>query len=212
MPASIVNSQAVVTGSGLQECSYAGLLCTRAVVVPATLRDSPGGIPHKFQCQDNQFGFVVHGLWGQENDGRGKCGHPRNCGKSLVNEETIRETLCIVPSVKLIQGEWQKHGTCTSFKTPREYFGKIRELWGQLTKPDIRGLANEKGNALTAGDVVAAFVQANAAQQLSEQSVVVRVGSGNFLLQLLVRHDLNFHPTACRVGRTPSTQMIRVTQ
>jgi ribonuclease T2 len=170
------------------------------------------GASHKFQCQDNQFGFVVHGLWGQENDGRGKCGHPRNCGKSLVDEETIRETLCIVPSVKLIQDEWQKHGTCTSFKTPREYFGQIRELWGQLTKPDIRRLANEKGNALTAGDVATAFVQANAARRLSEQSVVVHVGSGNFLSELLVCYDLNFHPTVCRVGRTPSTQKIRVAQ
>lgn len=168
------------------------------------------GQGHKFQCQDNQFGFVVHGLWGQENDGRGKCGHPRNCGKSLVDEETIRETLCIVPSVQLIQGEWQKHGTCTSFETPRAYFGKIRELWGQLTKPDIRKLANERGDALTAGDVATAFVKANAAQRFSEESVVVHVERGNFLSELLLCYDLNFHPTACRVGRTPSAQKIRV--
>lgn len=168
------------------------------------------GPTDKFQCQDNQFGFVVHGLWAQDNEGRGKCGHPRNCAKSLVDKATIRETLGIVPSVHLIQGEWQKHGTCTSFKTPRAYFGKIRELWGQLTKPDIRKLADEKGNALTAGDLATAFVEANSAQQLSEQSVVVRVGSGNSFSELLVCYDLDLRPTACRVGRTPSTQKIRV--
>ncbi len=171
---------------------------------------TPQGRANKFQCRDNRFDFVVHGLWAQENDARDKCGHPRNCRKSLVDKATIRETLCIVPSVHLIQGEWQKHGTCTSFKTPRAYFGKIRELWGQLTKPDIRKLADEKSNTLTAGDVATAFVQANAIQQLSEQSVVVRVGSGNFLSELLVCYDLDFRPTACRVGRTPSTQKIRV--
>jgi ribonuclease T2 len=170
------------------------------------------GKAHRFQCQDNQFDFVVHGLWGQGNDGHGRCGHPRNCGKSLVDDETIRESLCIVPSVQLIQGEWQKHGTCTSFKTPRAYFGKIRELWGQLTRPDIRKLANEKGKALTAGDITTAFLKANATQQLSEQSIVVHVGSRNFLSELLVCYDLDFHPTACRVGRTPSTQKIRVAQ
>ena len=168
------------------------------------------GAADRFQCRDNRFDFVVHGLWAQENDARDKCDHPRNCGKSLVDKATIRETLCIVPSVHLIQGEWQKHGTCTSFKTPRAYFGKIRELWGQITKPDIRKLADEKGNALTAGDVATAFVKANAAQQLSEQSVVVRVGSGNSFSELLVCYDLDFRPTACRVGRTPSTQKIRV--
>jgi ribonuclease T2 len=170
------------------------------------------GAADKFQCRDNQFDFVVHGLWAQENDARDKCGHPRNCRKSLVDKRTIRETLCLVPSVHLIQGEWQKHGTCTSFKTPREYFGKIRGLWGQLTKPDIRQLANEKGNALTAGDVTTAFVKANATQQLSEQSVVVQVESGNFLSELLVCYDLDFRPTACRVSRTPSRQKIRVAQ
>src|SRR5215510_13801021 len=35
------------------------------------------GTDRRFQCEDNQFDFVVHGLWGQEKDGHGKCGHPR---------------------------------------------------------------------------------------------------------------------------------------
>jgi ribonuclease I len=54
---------------------------------------TPQGRANKFQCRDNQFDFVVHGLWAQENEGRGKCGHPRNCGKSLVDKATIRETV-----------------------------------------------------------------------------------------------------------------------
>ena len=87
---------------------------------------------YKHQCQDNKFGLVVHGLWGQ---GRSYKHHPRNCKNTkAIRLSTSKQYLCIMPGIDLIQKEWEKHGTC-DFETPELYLLKIQKLYSQLQLP-----------------------------------------------------------------------------
>ncbi|MGL4250000.1 MAG: ribonuclease T2 family protein [Aeromonas sp.] len=168
----------------------------------------PKSKKHKFQCNLNKFGFVVHGLWGQNSKATKKCEQPRNCAQTVVDIETVRKTLCIVPGVDLIQGEWQKHGTCTGMSSSL-YFEKIRELWGTLNKPDMSKIVN-KENQTTAGEIVKAFVEMNKAAGLTDDAVAVRVARKNYLNEVLICYDTSFKFRACTTSRTPSNQVVNV--
>lgn len=172
---------------------------------------APNSPKNRFQCAQNHFNFVVHGLWGQNSQAEGKCDHPRNCGRSLVSDSTVRNTLCIVPGVDLIQGEWQKHGTCTDMAEDA-YFAKTRELWETLKKPDMAKIVDDK-NRTTAGAIVQAFVEANKANGLASDAVAVavQVGSKNKLKEVYICYDLNYKYTTCKTGKTPLNQVISVT-
>jgi ribonuclease T2 len=116
---------------------------------------------HRFQCVDNYFGFVVHGLWPQSSKAKDKRGHPRHCKRANpLTPDLIRVHICTVPGVDLLQGEWAKHGTC-AFATPAAYFQKIAELWTALHKPDMRLLQQQKNTEVMAGDIIKAFVKVN---------------------------------------------------
>jgi len=84
------------------------------------------------QCgTSRRFGFVMHGLWPQYE----KKGWPQNCsaGGKLGNE-TIKSMLDVMPSEKLIQHEWTKHGTCSGMDA-RGYFAKAREAYTAVQVP-----------------------------------------------------------------------------
>ena len=162
-----------------------------------------------FQCGLNKFDFVVHGLWPQSSTARDpKCGNPRNCSVSLVDDETIKQNLCIVPGVRLIQGEWQKHGTC-AFTTAKEYYAKIRELWESLNKPNMQQLVKDKAEKLTAGDVSDQFVALNSKLGLKSEFVKVKTVDG-YLSEVQICYDLKYKPIECKFGGVSSKQRIKV--
>lgn len=163
---------------------------------------------HRFQCSLNDFGFVVHGLWGQNSQARNKCEQPRNCARSVVSDRIVRENICVMPGVELIQGQWQKHGTCTDM-TAAAYFEKTRELWVAIKKPDLDRLLDDKDRT-TAGRIVRAFVEANKESGLFEEAVAVQVARKNFLKEVFICYDLEFRYRRCSVGKTPANQTVRV--
>lgn len=94
----------------------------------------------KFQCQSpNNFGWVVHGLWSESKPayirGNNK-GHPRFCRGDLaqLKLKTLKPYLCMSPSTRLLQGEWEKHGAC-DFPTAEAYFAKTQELYQRFKMP-----------------------------------------------------------------------------
>ena len=59
-------------------------------------------------------GFVVHGLWPQNESGRG----PEKCQPtSPVARETVRLMMNYFPTESLIQHEWATHGSCTGLSS-----------------------------------------------------------------------------------------------
>lgn len=91
----------------------------------------------KYQCEINRsFGWVVHGLWPQNAKARSVADHPRFCQGDLpaLPKSVIEPYLTLSPSAKLLQGEWEKHGSC-AFNSAEQYFEKEQELFNGLRLP-----------------------------------------------------------------------------
>ncbi|MBJ7415633.1 MAG: ribonuclease T2 [Niveispirillum sp.] len=84
------------------------------------------------QCgQDKNYGFVVHGLWPQYDQG-----YPASCAVSPdVPKNIVTETFPIMPSEGLMNHEWKKHGTCSG-RTVQEYFTDLRATYDRINLPD----------------------------------------------------------------------------
>ena len=79
----------------------------------------------------HHFGFVVHGLWPENQDGS----YPQSCAAaSPVSQDIVRQMMPIMPATSLIQHEWSKHGTCSGLDA-QTYFGDIQNVFSQLKIP-----------------------------------------------------------------------------
>ena len=92
----------------------------------------PAGKGDTQQCgEGKRFGFVVHGLWPQY-----ERGYPQDCAAGpRVSPDIVKRMLAIMPSERLIQHEWSKHGTCSGMNQA-DYFQTIEEVFRGLTVPD----------------------------------------------------------------------------
>jgi ribonuclease T2 len=162
---------------------------------------------NKIQCVDNKFGFVVHGLWPQKNGASGKCDQPRNCTDSIVDTQVVKENLCILPSVKLIQGEWQKHGSC-AFSTPKDYYLNVNKLWNGINKPDLIAL-QFNNNRLKVDDVINAFIKEN--KGLNKQNINVIMNNKKFLEEVRICYSKDMQYTSCEKSGAPGFMNIKIT-
>jgi ribonuclease T2 len=162
---------------------------------------------HAVQCSLNDFGFVVHGLWPQNERARSWRDHPRHCRSSDALPVTlVRRHLCTVPGAELMQNEWQAHGTC-HWSRAEDYFASIESLWSQLRRPAMKDLSQEA----TAGDIKRAFVSLNAGR-LKTEHLQVTVASGNWLrdVRICLTVDARPVPRACPRGGTPDDRRVRI--
>lgn len=101
------------------------------------------------------YGFIVHGLWPQYNQG-----YPTNCGGAdgeKVTEDNLASIARIMPRRGLATREWQTHGRCTGL-SQEDYFSKIRAAYRAVAMPrDIPRL----GKSVRPVDVENAFLKAN---------------------------------------------------
>ncbi|MBE2893539.1 ribonuclease T2 family protein [Spirabiliibacterium falconis] len=95
----------------------------------------PAGL--QYQCDSQQqFGWVVHGLWPQNANARSIHQHPRFCQGDLppVDRTLLVRYLSMSPGLQLLQGEWEKHGAC-AFNQAQAYFDQAQRLFNSLTLP-----------------------------------------------------------------------------
>ncbi|MDP1631337.1 MAG: ribonuclease T [Caulobacter sp.] len=143
---------------------------------------------YAIQCRDNDFGFVLHGLWP---NGAGRR-HPRYCAPAPpLDAATVRRHLCMTPAPTMLQHEWAAHGTC-GWSTPEAYFDQAAALWESVRLPEMAG------PTLTAGEIRRAFVAANPG--LARNGINIRTTDDNRLLDVRLCYDLEFRPAACRGG------------
>ncbi len=91
----------------------------------------------------HHFGFVVHGLWPENQDGS----YPQHCGSAQpVSQTTVRQMLPIMPDSGLIQHEWSTHGTCSGLDS-QTYFGDIKNAFSQLKIPSQYQSPSQPANA-----------------------------------------------------------------
>jgi ribonuclease T2 len=81
------------------------------------------------QCKAPRDGFVLHGLWAQNNDGT----YPVFCSErpGPVHPEV---NLDLTPDLALLKHEWAKHGTCTKL-SPEAFFASERKAYHSLLVP-----------------------------------------------------------------------------
>ena len=129
---------------------------------PAFCHTAAGQSPgNAFQCSENSFGMVVHGLWAQTDGVASGKKQPRNCKDTTpIPTDVITPHLCTMPGSQFIQNEWAKHGTC-AFETPANFLKAVENAAMKVLVPDLMALSSGKNGKLTAKDVTAAFLAAN---------------------------------------------------
>ena len=138
-----------------------------------------------------RFGFIVHGLWPQN-----ERGWPQNCGgDGDVPESVVSGITDLMPARKLIHHEWTTHGTCSG-RGPRAYFDLVRKARSSVDVP--RSLQNPSAAIQqTPADIVAAFMHAN--PRFPAESVVVTCSRQGVprLREVHVCFDRDLNARAC---------------
>jgi ribonuclease T2 len=92
---------------------------------------TPAGRGDAMQCgSERPYGFVLHGFWPQYE----AKGWPEDCTTERVDHATVENMLSIMPSPKLVEHEWQKHGTCSGL-APKDYFEEATEAFHSVKIP-----------------------------------------------------------------------------
>jgi len=159
---------------------------------------------NRWQCVDNTFGFVVHGLWPQSSRARRTDEHPRHCkAPEILPVTTLRPLLCTMPGAQLIQDEWVKHGTC-AWPNAKAYLGQVEVLYRGLALPDLRG------GTTTAGAIRKVIVDANRSKGLKAEHVQISVLGGNRFSEALICYNKQFRFMSCGDPGTPDRIEVRV--
>ena len=153
---------------------------------PEDCRENAGKAGYEIQCRDNDFGFVLHGLWPNGAARR----HPRFCGPApTLSPATARKIACMIPSTTMQQHEWAAHGTC-GWETPEAYFEQAAALWNDVRTPSFTA------PTLTAGEVRDAFVAAN--PWMKREGIYIKSVEDDRLMDVRLCYDLQYKPMACK--------------
>lgn len=157
------------------------------------------GHPTKPECASGKFGFVVHGLWPQNEDG-----YPENCS-TAAGPSDPSGMADIMPDTSLVAHEWTTHGTCSGldadayFKLVRQAFESVK-IPARLTTPD-------KKFSITPQELKKEFVAAN--PQLKPEDLAISCGN-NYLTGVSACMDKQLRPRGCAGLRDCRANVIQV--
>ena len=106
-----------------------------------------------------RYGFIAHGLWPVFPKGAGSAAHGCGGDTAGLTDKSVEKVQGIMPSHKLLNHEWEKHGTCMGGDAA-SYFGKVRTAWDKLKMPPKFKPTGGDGKA-SADQIKRAFVDAN---------------------------------------------------
>ena len=153
------------------------------------------------QCSTRP-GFIVHGLWPENNDGT----WPAFCAERQgpVHPE---ENLDITPDATLLAHEWAKHGTCTTL-SPEEFFALERRAFRSVVTPRL--FAHLDHEVLLKPEAIAELF-ANANPTFPPGSFVVSCGNNRLTaIEACLSKD-GLKPMTCREVAGCHAQVVRIT-
>ncbi len=157
------------------------------------------------QCRHKGYGFVLHGLWPQYNNGGG----PENCATTdEVDKKTAERALAFMPSRTLIDHEWRTHGACSGM-SPEDYFALADRAFAAVhVPPELT--APQKPLDTTADEVRAAFRRANPA--LTDEAMSLHCSRGELVeLRVCVDKNVTLHDCGKHMqSHCPATAQITV--
>jgi ribonuclease T2 len=146
-------------------------------------------------------GFIVHGLWPQNNDGS----YPVFCAEKQGPAHP-EQNLDITPDLPLLHHEWDKHGTCTQL-APDAFFSLEHKAFHGLVIPKLfTNLDHEV--LLRPSDILQLFQRAN--PSYPSGSIVVSCGHNRLTAveACLAKGDLK--PLACSNVPGCHAQVVRI--
>jgi ribonuclease T2 len=160
---------------------------------PAFCLSDPGAA----ECNGpRRFGFIVHGLWPQYEQG-----WPENCNvHQQVPDSVVSGIADIMPARGLVYHEWSAHGTCSGL-APADFFALVRRAYAGIAIPaPLAGVTHQVEQPPSA--IVAEFLHAN--PRLSAQAIVVTCGRQDAprLREVHICLDRDLNPRACSADAT----------
>lgn len=153
--------------------------------------DAASGRDGDVQCRSGRpFGFVLHGLWPQN-----ERGYPEHCTSNepeRVPDDLVSEVLKIAPSPKLVQHEWEKHGTCTGLSQLDYFASAAMAMSGVRIPKEFR--QPQEVVRITADKLRDAFLAENSS--LDERGILATC-RGNDIGEVRVCLDKELRPRAC---------------
>ena len=150
------------------------------------LDNDPSG--RSMQCDpDNNHGFIVHGLWPQNEQG-----YPEFCRTRESDRvpDTLGRTLFdIMPSMGLIGHEWRKHGSCSGL-SQKNYFTVLRTAREKVViPPSLQSVGSDQRTNAT--QIETALTSANPG--LRPAALAVTCASGRVEeVRICFNKDLSF--------------------
>ena len=150
-----------------------------------------------------KYGFVIHGLWPQD-----ERGYPQDCGGPPFAPGQVPASLsAVMPSQSLQRHEWTKHGTCSGL-TQSEYFRTIERAYHgvNIPAPYQQPLQNIE---VPPQQIKENFRRAN--PSISEKGISVQC-TGRYLSEVRVCLSKDLQPRTCGTSirdtcRTPTVIM-----
>jgi ribonuclease T2 len=148
--------------------------------------------PNNAECSGpRHFGFIVHGLWPQN-----ESGYPENCDvEGQVPDDVVQGIADLMPAKGLVYHEWSAHGTCSGLQ-PAAFFALVRRAYtGIKLPPELVQLPQAVAQPPAA--IAGVFQQAN--PRLPAASIVVTCsGQGTpRLREVHICLDRDLSPRAC---------------
>lgn len=155
---------------------------------PAFCLSAPGAA----ECNGpRRFGFIVHGLWPQN-----EKGWPENCeAHQQVPDNVVSGISDIMPARGLVYHEWSAHGTCSGLDA-QDFFALVRRAYAGIAVPaSLSGVTRQIERPPSA--IAAEFLQAN--PKLAPPSIVVICSRQDAprLREVHICLDRELNPRAC---------------
>ncbi len=150
------------------------------------LDNDPSG--RSMQCDpDNDHGFIVHGLWPQNEQGYPEFCRTRESDR--VPDALGRTLFDIMPSMGLIGHEWRKHGSCSGL-SQKDYFSVLRAAREKLViPPSLQSVGSDQRTNAT--QIETALTSANPG--LRPDALAVTCASGRVdEVRICFNKDLSF--------------------
>ena len=129
-----------------------------------------GDEKNRNQCRSGSgLGFVVHGLWPQN-----ERGYPTDCGPAgrTPSRQAMDVAREVFPEDGLARHQWRKHGACAG-SSPTDYFNDVKRARAAVVVPP-QFKAVDKVQTWVPIDLERAFVAANPGLRADMMSVACR--------------------------------------
>ena len=156
--------------------------------------------PDKTECLAHP-GFVLHGLWPQNNDGT----YPENCS-DRPGPANPGQYSDIYPDAGLLAHEWKTHGTCSGLAADAYFQLERRAVHNVAVPKQLAGLQSQIH--LTPAQIIAEFTQTNPATSADEYAISC---GNNRLTAVEICLNKNLQAVSCSSVKTCRANVVKVT-